>query len=170
MTPSFWHGEGCFSGVPWRTRLQRWTKNKVFFPRLASTRSHQPRDHFLEFCKRYTKDGLFRAKGVQIFPKHFVTGPGKCLHYSYVFIFKWILHQFPLSFSSFLLQVYIENSTWIDWLFIYLFIFLGMHPRHMEAPRLGVEQQPLAYATATATQDPSRVCNLHYSSPATPDP
>jgi len=32
----------------------------------------------------------------------------------------------------------------------------------MEVPRLGVESQPqlLAYSTATATQDPSRVCNL----------
>ena len=34
-------------------------------------------------------------------------------------------------------------------------IFLGLHPRHMEVPRLGVqlELQPLAYATATATPD-----------------
>ena len=36
----------------------------------------------------------------------------------------------------------------------------------MEVPRLGVKQklQLLAYAKATATQDPSRVCNLHHSS------
>ena len=36
----------------------------------------------------------------------------------------------------------------------------------MEAPRLGVESelQLLAYATATATRDLSRVCNLHHSS------
>uniref|UniRef100_A0A8D1JLB7 IFT52 GIFT domain-containing protein n=1 Tax=Sus scrofa TaxID=9823 RepID=A0A8D1JLB7_PIG len=36
----------------------------------------------------------------------------------------------------------------------------------MEVPRLGVESQlePLAYARATATRDPSRVCNLHHSS------
>ena len=36
----------------------------------------------------------------------------------------------------------------------------------MEVPRLGVESelQLLAYATATATQDPSHVCNLHHSS------
>ena len=34
---------------------------------------------------------------------------------------------------------------------------------HMEVPRLGVElelQLP-AYITATAMQDPSRICNLH---------
>ena len=36
----------------------------------------------------------------------------------------------------------------------------------MEVPRLGVqsELQPLAYTTATATRDLSRVCNLHHSS------
>ena len=36
----------------------------------------------------------------------------------------------------------------------------------MEVPRLGVrsELQLLAYTTATATPDPSFVCNLHHSS------
>ena len=36
----------------------------------------------------------------------------------------------------------------------------------MEVPRLGVksELQPLAYATATAMQDLSHICNLHHSS------
>ena len=36
----------------------------------------------------------------------------------------------------------------------------------MEVPRLGVESelQPLAYTTATATSDPSRVCDLPHSS------
>ena len=43
---------------------------------------------------------------------------------------------------------------------------LGLHPWHMEVPRLGVrlELKPPAYATATATPDPSRICNLHHSS------
>ena len=37
---------------------------------------------------------------------------------------------------------------------------------HMEVPRLGVklELQLPAYTTATATQDLSHVCDLHYSS------
>ena len=37
---------------------------------------------------------------------------------------------------------------------------------HMEVPRLGVksELQLLAYNTVTATQDPSRICDLHHSS------
>ena len=38
--------------------------------------------------------------------------------------------------------------------------------QHMEVPRLGGESelQLLAYATATATQDLSYVCDLHHSS------
>ena len=36
----------------------------------------------------------------------------------------------------------------------------------MEVPRLGseLELQQLAYTTAIATQDPSRICNLRHSS------
>ena len=38
----------------------------------------------------------------------------------------------------------------------------------MEVPRVGVESELLlpAYATATATLDPSRVFDLHHSSPS----
>ena len=52
--------------------------------------------------------------------------------------------------------------------FAFYFIFLGLHPHHVEVPRLGVklELQLPAYtsATAKATWDPSRVCHLHHSS------
>ena len=43
--------------------------------------------------------------------------------------------------------------------------FLRLHQQHMEVPRLGVELelQLLAYAAATATRDPSCVCDLHHS-------
>ena len=43
---------------------------------------------------------------------------------------------------------------------------LGPHPWHTEVPRLGaeLELQLPAYATATATQDPSLVCDLYHSS------
>ena len=46
------------------------------------------------------------------------------------------------------------------------FFFLELYPWHMEVPRLGVksELQLLTYATATATWDPSHVCDLHHSS------
>ena len=59
------------------------------------------------------------------------------------------------------------------YLFIYfLLFFLGTHPQIMKVPRLGVKQelQLLAYATDTATLDPSRVFGLYHSSQATPDP
>ena len=51
-------------------------------------------------------------------------------------------------------------------LFVCLFCFLGPYPWHMEVPRLGIqsELQLLAYTTATATRDPSRICDLHHSS------
>ena len=45
------------------------------------------------------------------------------------------------------------------------FFFLGLYLQYMEVPRLGVksELQLPAYATATATPDPSHICNLHHS-------
>ena len=45
--------------------------------------------------------------------------------------------------------------------------FLEPYLRHMEVPRLGVKSklQLLAYATATETQDPSHVSDLHHNSP-----
>jgi len=44
-----------------------------------------------------------------------------------------------------------------------IFAFLGPNLWHMEVPGLGVESelQLPAYTTATATQDLSRVCDLH---------
>ena len=46
------------------------------------------------------------------------------------------------------------------------FCFLEPHLQHMEVPRLGAESelQLPTYATATATQDPSQIYNLHHSS------
>ena len=50
--------------------------------------------------------------------------------------------------------------------FLFLFLFLGLQPRHMEVPRLGVELKLRLgpYATATATRDPVYIFNLHHSS------
>ena len=50
---------------------------------------------------------------------------------------------------------------------MYFFVFLGPHLQHMEVRRLvGVkpELQLPAYATATATPDPSWIFKLHHSS------
>ena len=59
-------------------------------------------------------------------------------------------------------KMYLEKKT----PFFLFFVFLGLHPRHIRVPRLGVhlELSPPAYATATATPDPSCVCDLHQSS------
>ena len=46
----------------------------------------------------------------------------------------------------------------------FFFCFLGLHPQHMEVPRLGVESELQLLATAIATPDPSLVCDLHHSS------
>ena len=48
----------------------------------------------------------------------------------------------------------------------FLFFFLSPHLQHMEVPRLDVksELQLLAKAIATATRDPSHICNLYHSS------
>ena len=49
---------------------------------------------------------------------------------------------------------------------LFVCLFLGPHPRHMEVPRLEVESelQLPAYATATAAREPSCICELHHSS------
>ena len=49
---------------------------------------------------------------------------------------------------------------------LFVCCFLRPHPRHIELPRLGVEWelQLSAYTTATATRDPTHVCDLHHSS------
>ena len=50
--------------------------------------------------------------------------------------------------------------------FFFFFCFLWLHLWHMEVPRLGVKSklQLPAYATTTATQDLSLVCDLCHSS------
>ena len=48
----------------------------------------------------------------------------------------------------------------------FFFCFLGPHLPHMEVPRLGIESelQLPTDTTATATQDPSQICDLHHRS------
>ena len=72
---------------------------------------------------------------------------------------------------------FIQSSQWLSAcppqssrslfiLFYFIFCFLGPRPQHVEVPRLRVEwelQLP-TYAAATATSDPSRICDLHHSS------
>ena len=67
--------------------------------------------------------------------------------------------------DSFLLH-HDGNSSSFFFFFVFFLLFLGLLPPHMEVPRLGAESelQPPAYARATATRVPSRICNLHHSS------
>ena len=48
----------------------------------------------------------------------------------------------------------------------FLVFFLGVHLWHMEVTKVGVklELKLLAYATVTALQDLTPICNLHHSS------
>ena len=78
--------------------------------------------------------------------------------------------------------VNLPTPVWFFWFFFFFFFFgflgffflpfLRLLLRHMEVPRLGVESELklLVYIRATATPDPSHVCNLHQSLTATPDP
>ena len=59
--------------------------------------------------------------------------------------------------------LYFYFYLFFDFCFVlFCFCFLGPHLRHMEVPRLGVKSE--LQLPATATQDPSHVCNLHHSS------
>ena len=81
-----------------------------------------------------------------------------------------------------------QKDSWVYFLFCFVFIFSslfllffvlllyfpfflvgGLHPLHMEIPRWGGESELylLAYATATAMQDLSCVCN-HWATAGTP--
>ena len=62
--------------------------------------------------------------------------------------------------------MYFLSTYSMHFLFVCLFVLLGPHPWHMEVPRVGVklELQSPAYTTATATPDPSCICDLHHSS------
>ena len=48
--------------------------------------------------------------------------------------------------------------------YLFFFCFLGPHSRQVEVPRLGVQSELQLPATATATPDPSCICDLHHSS------
>ena len=57
-----------------------------------------------------------------------------------------------------LLKLYLKEF------FLLSFVFLGLHPWHMEVPRLGVQSELKLLAYTIATWDPSRICNPHHSS------
>ena len=58
------------------------------------------------------------------------------------------------------------HTSRMTFFFFVFSVFLGLNPWHMEVPRLEaeLELQLPAYTTATATQDLSRICDLHHIS------
>ena len=64
----------------------------------------------------------------------------------------------------------VSVNVYILFFFCLFAFFLGLLPRHMEVPMVGVssELQLLAYTRATATPDPSHVFDLHHSSTLDP--
>ena len=72
---------------------------------------------------------------------------------------KFLIYLLP--FISTFTQI-----SFLDIVFGFVCLFFGLHPWHLEVPRLGVElelQLP-AYVIATAMQVPRHICNLHHSS------
>ena len=67
-------------------------------------------------------------------------------------------------------QVFFCLGFWAFWglfwllFFLCLFCLLWPHLQHMEVPRLGTESELQLPTYATATGDPSHVCNLHHTS------
>ena len=77
--------------------------------------------------------------------------------------FKLLFHS-CLDYQKSLVIPYEIEKLRISFAFFYFF-FLGPHGQHMEVPRLGAKQelQLPAYSTATATQDPRCIYDLHHS-------
>ena len=84
----------------------------------------------------------------------------------------WLVVANVLALESFvlaavqvgLIAVFLKSSKMIVIFFFFFFslCFVGQHSQHMEIPRLGVESelQLPAYTIATATSEPSDICDL----------
>ena len=75
------------------------------------------------------------------------------------------LCRFPISVYSIAVS---QSSGFCPPVCLFFFLLFRAHLWHMQVPRLKVESeselQLPAYITATATPDPSGVCDLHHSS------
>ena len=103
--------------------------------------------------KLYIQSCIFSGKTSALLRTGFVT---------FLVIWCWKLLVEDASLVGEPLHLYLYLLFFI---FIFL-LFLGLHPWHMEVPRLAVESelQLLACTTDTAKPDLSRVCDLHHSS------
>ena len=131
-----------------------------------------------EFSLGITTLPLFYTSGICYYGLRYFLDKYNTHHY-----FPWC-HKFQalsfLQFGQFSSSLKPYSSIFNSWqqlsqfkihsvlsfFFFFCFCFLGPHLQHMEVPRLAVksELQLPAYITATATWDPSHVCDLHRSS------
>ena len=84
-------------------------------------------------------------------------------HSGFAVISLWFLQMVWFGTSYLLSYISVCSPLKQIFLFCFVFFFLGPYLWHMEVPRVGAESelQLLAYATATAMQDPSCICDLH---------
>ena len=88
--------------------------------------------------------------------------------------FNHLLVIYVSFFDKYILKMqlnYYQTGSYTDRyqnniIYLFIFVFLELHPWHMEVPRLGAESelQLPAYVTAAAMQDSSCICNLLHSS------
>ena len=104
-----------------------------------------------------------RAQDIGMFPGHRLN-PSCICDLSPSFIKVYLIYKVMLTSAVQQGDSVICIHTSI--LFQILFAFLVLQSWHIEVPRLGVssELQLPAYVTATATPDPSHICDLHHSS------
>ena len=92
-------------------------------------------------------------------PFHFYVLSYEVLAYSFAYFIG-------LSSRHLCLFFFFSLSFFLPSFLSFFFCFLGPYLWHMEIPRLWLksELQLPACATATATRDPSHICDLHHSS------
>ena len=79
---------------------------------------------------------------------------------------QWGIKQESGSQGAYILSQRDRPRTRKQIIYLFILLFPGLHLQHMDISRIGVksELQLPPYITATATQDPSHVCDLHHSS------
>ena len=103
----------------------------------------------------------------QVIPKHYTISykglehhkfwyQGRSRNQSYEDTKGWLYLLSPSNTCT--LQT---SSAYILGIIIFIFCFLGLHPRHMEVPRLGAQ---LGATAASQHHSHSHVCDLHHSS------
>ena len=152
---------------PWHMEIPRWgVESEPQLPAYTTVTARQDPSHGCDLhcssqqCWREPRDWTHFLMDTSQFPYCRATMATASFSFSFpLWIPSPVIYFIAYSSSPLLLPPFKKKISCVC-------VFLGPHPRHTEVPRLGVESEPqlLAYATATATPDPSHVCNLHHSS------